>query len=546
VANVVAELDRGREAYAGQAWSEAWESLSAADRGEPLGAEDLELLATAAYMIGREADFLATLERAYRANLDAGDQPAALRCAFWVGINLARAGEMGRAGGWLGRAQRLLDSEGGDRVERGYLLLPRMFEQEASGDWEAAVATAAEAAAIGERLGDPDLFALAAHEQGHVLILNGRLREGLRLLDEAMVAVTAEELSPIVSGIVYCGVILACQDAFEVRRAQEWTAALSTWCERQPDLVAFTGRCMVHRAEIMQLHGTWADALEEARRAADRALEGENPAAAGEACYREGELHRLAGDHDAAERAYREASERGREPQPGFALLRLAQGRGDAARATIRRVEAETTVVAKRLGLLPAYVEIMLADGDLDAARDASRELESLARGHEGDALGAMASQAEGAVRLAEDDASGALVALRRAGEVWQELAAPYEAARARELVGLACRALGDEDAAALELGSARAAFASLGAKTDLARLDSRTAGAPRDAEHGLTDRELEVLRHLARGATNKAIAAELVVSVRTVDRHVSNIFAKLGVSSRAAATAYAHEHDLV
>jgi tetratricopeptide (TPR) repeat protein len=338
VANVVAELDRGREAYAGQAWSEAWESLSAADRGEPLGPDDLELLATAAYMIGREADFLATLERAYRANLDAGDQPAALRCAFWVGINLARAGEMGRAGGWLGRAQRLLDSEGGDRVERGYLLLPRMFEQEASGDWEAAVATAAEAAAIGERLGDPDLFALAAHEQGHVLILNGRLREGLRLLDEAMVAVTAEELSPIVSGIVYCGVILACQDAFEVRRAQEWTAALSTWCERQPDLVAFTGRCMVHRAEIMQLHGTWADALEEARRAAERALEGENPAAAGEARYREGEIHRLAGDHDAAERAYREASERGREPQPGFALLRLAQGRGDAARATIRRV----------------------------------------------------------------------------------------------------------------------------------------------------------------------------------------------------------------
>src|SRR5918994_4009810 len=248
---------------------------------------------------------------------------------------------MVRAGGWLARAHRLLEREDEERVEHGYLLLPLVFQQEAAGDWEGAAATTGSAAAIGEQFGDSDLFALAAHERGHILIQNGRLREGLGLLDEAMVSVTARELSPIVSGIVYCGVILACQDAYEVRRAKEWTAALSAWCERQPDLVAFTGRCLVHRAEILQLQGTWAAALEEARRACERCLEGGNASAAGEACYRQGEIQRVLGHFDAAEDAYREASRLGREPQPGLALLRLAQQNTGAAEAAIRRVGAE-------------------------------------------------------------------------------------------------------------------------------------------------------------------------------------------------------------
>jgi DNA-binding CsgD family transcriptional regulator len=525
---------------------DAYESLSAADRADPLGAEDLELLATAAYMVGREADYVGFLERAHRAHLDGGRALAALRCAFWVGVTFARRGDLGVAGGWLGRAQRLLDREGGDRVERGYLLLPVAFELEASGDPAAAIATLAEAAAIGERFSDPDLFALAAHERGHVLIEMGHLKEGLRLLDEAMVAVTAGELSPIVSGIVYCGVILACQKAHEVRRAQEWTAALTRWCERQPDLVAFTGRCLVHRAEIMHLHGGWSEALEEARRARARCLQGENPAAAGEACYLQGEIHRLVGDYAAAEAAYHEASRRGREPQPGLALLRLAQGQADVAEAAVRRVAAERSPLGKRAGLLPAYVEIMLAVGDLEAARDAGHELEAIADGNGSGALGAIAAHARGAVELAEGDAPAALVALRRAGHGWQQLEAPYEAARTRVLVGLACRALGDQDSAALELEAARATFAELGAAPDVARLDSLAAGAVPGDAHGLTEREHEVLRHLAAGATNKAIAAELVLSVRTVDRHVSNIFAKLGVSTRAAATAYAHKHGVV
>src|SRR5262245_13010542 len=294
-------------------------------------------------MLGREKDYFGSLQRAYGAHLEAGEALAALRCAFWIGVNLAQRGDMGGAGGWLGRAQRLLEREGTNRVEGGYLLLPLVFQQEGNGDLEAAAATAAKAAAIGERFGDPDLSALAGHERGHILIRLGRLEEGVGLLDEAMVAVTAGELSPIPSGIVYCGAILACQDAHELRRAQEWTAALTGWCERQPDLVAFTGRCLVHRAQIMRLHGAWQEALEEAQRAEQRCLDGENPAAAGEARYQRGEVHRLRGELPAAEEAYREASAQGWEPQPGFALMRLAQGKAQAAEAAIRRVEDETT-----------------------------------------------------------------------------------------------------------------------------------------------------------------------------------------------------------
>jgi DNA-binding CsgD family transcriptional regulator len=543
--DAVAELERGREAYSRDAWLDAYESLSRADREVALAPHDLALLATCAYMIGRESEYRDLLERAHRVHLEAGDELAALRCAFWIGVTLASHGEIGRASGWLRRARRLLDRQEGDRVEHGYLLLPTVFEQGASDDWEAAAATAGEAAAIGERFGDRDLFALATHEQGEILMRIGRINEGLGLLDEAMVAVTARELSPIVAGIVYCGVILACQAAHEVRRAREWTAALSAWCARQPDVIAFTGRCLVHRAEILQLEGEFSDALEEARRAAERCLRGENPAAAGEACYRQGEIHRLRGHFGAAEAAYREASRLGFEPQPGLALLRLAQGEPHAAASTIRRVVAESHEAGERAGILPAYIEIMLALDDIEAARDACRELEAIAAGQERGALGALAAQARGAVELAAGDAFSALASLRHAGAVWQDLRAPYEAARVRELAGRACRALDDEDTAELELEASRAAYSGLGASADLARLRS-LGGRPRGDAHELTDRELEVLRYLAAGDTNKAIAGELVLSERTVDRHVSNIFAKLGVSSRTAATAYAYEHRLL
>jgi DNA-binding CsgD family transcriptional regulator len=541
----VADLDRGRDSFARQAWADAYESLSAADRADALRAEDLESLATSAYMLGREDEYFRALERAHQAHLDAGEPLPGARCATWVGMQLAVGGEIGGASGWFARAQRLVEREGRDCVERGYLLIPLAFQHEAKGDWEAAAASVARAAEIGERFGDRDLFALAVHEQGHVLILHGRIEEGLGLLDEAMVAVRGNELSPIVTGIVYCGVILACQEAYELRRAQEWTAALTGWCERQPDLVAFTGRCRVHRAEIMHLQGAWSQALDEARRAAERSLRGKNPRAAGEAAYLEGEVLRLRGELAVAEASFRQASAWGREPQPGLALLRLAEGRPDVAAAAIRRSVDETTEPVRQARLLPAQIEIMLALGDRREAHRACARLEEIAAGHAHGMLAATAAQVRGAVALAEGEARTALVALRDAAGAWQELGAPYELARVRELIGLACRALGDEDTAALELGVARDGFARLDAALDLARLDSLLGAAPAQA-HGLTERELEVLRHLAAGETNKTIAAELVLSVRTVDRHVSNIFAKLGVSSRAAATTFAHEHRLV
>jgi DNA-binding CsgD family transcriptional regulator len=534
-----AALERGREACSAEAWLDAFELLSAADAEHSLGADDLERLALAAYMLGREAEYLELLERAHREYLAEGRPLRAIRCAFWIGAGLARRGKIAHANGWIGRAERLLAEAGGDPLEQGYLLLPSAFEQEADGDLAAAAALTAEAAAIGAAQGDADLVALAGHEQGHLLIKLGRPREGLRLLDESMLAVTNAELSPIVCGIVYCGAIVACRDAVDLRRAQEWTTALSGWCERQPDLVAFTGRCLTHRAELLQLRGELSEALAQTRRAEARCLQAESPSAAGEACYRRGEIHRLLGEFGQAADAFRAASRRGREPQPGLALLRLAEGKVPVAAAAIRRALAEAAGV-RRAALLPAYVEIMLAAGDVAGSRAGSEELADLAASRQRDALGAAAATARGAVELAAGSAHQALALLRQAAETWLELGAAYETARARELVGLACRALGDEDAAALELAAAREAYTKLGARPDLDRL----AGRP--GAHGLTPRELEVLRLVALGATNKAIAAELVLSERTVDRHVSNILGKLRVSSRVAATAHAYEHGLL
>ena len=358
-----------------------------------------------------------------------------------------------------------------------------------------------------------------------------------------MVAVTTGELSPIPTGLVYCGVILACQEVYELSRAREWTAALTRWCADQPDLVAFTGRCLVHRAEIMQLDGAWPDALEEARKASARFALQRNPAA-GVASYRQAEVLRLQGDFAAAEEAYRDASRNGWEPQPGLAQLRLAQGNLEAAVAAIRRATNETTAPLKRGALLPAHVEIDLAVGDVEEARAACRELEDLADTFDSAMLSALAAHSRGAVQLGEGDARAALVSLRRAARLWQELDAPYETARARALIGSACRALGDDDAADLELEAARGSFRELGAAPDLAHLDSQTVSTL--DSHGLTPRELEVLRLVAAGKSNREIAAELVISEHTVARHVQNIFAKLRVSSRTAAGAFAFEHDLV
>ena len=539
------KLDRARKSFGQRAWADAYQAFLFADREAPLEAEDLDLFAMAAYLVGRDDEYLGTLERAYNAHINAGQCARAVRCAFWLGFRLLMRSEMGRATGWLTRAQRLLERDARECAERGYLLLPVVEQRLASGDLEAAYAAAADAAAIGERCSDPDLIACARHQQGRIRLQQGQVEAGLGLLDETMVAVTARELSPLVTGLMYCSVIAACQQVYAFDRTCEWTVALTRWCEGQPDLVPFTGVCQVHRAEIMQLRGIWPEAIAEARRAWERS-QGVNQQAAAAALYQQAEVLRLKGEFAAAEEAYRGASRLGLDPQPGLALLRLVQGHSDAAATAIRRVASTTVDRLKRMSLLPAYIEIMLAAGDVQDARDACRELEDIARSFDTGVPSAIAAQACGAVDLAEGNAQAALGSLRRAFDVWQRIEAPYAAARVRMLIGLACRDLGDEDGAALEIDAARSIFERLGATPDVARIESLMKATPSGHAHGLTPRELQVLRLIATGGTNKAIAGKLSVSEKTVDRHVINIFAKLDVSSRAAATAFAYQHKLV
>jgi DNA-binding CsgD family transcriptional regulator/tetratricopeptide (TPR) repeat protein len=540
-------LEQGRGAYTNRAWTDAFEALSRANREQPLKPADLELLAHSAYMLGLDDEYRAALEQAYHAFLDAGDASRAARCAWWIGHNLLFLGQAAPARGWFARGQRLLAREDREHVEGGYLLIPTLMEHSAKGEFAAAHTTAAEIAEIGERFGDRDLVAIALMEQGHTLVRQGRTDQGLRLVDETMVAVTTGELSPVVAGIVYCNTIAFCRDVYELRRAREWTEALTRWCEQQPDMIAHKGLCLVHRAEIMTLGGAWEDALEEARRVAERFTQGVlNQRALGHAAYRQGEVHRLRGDFEKAEDAYRRASRFGREPQPGLALMRLAQGKNATAAAAMTRAMTEPALPLRRAALLPAHVEILVATGDIAGSRAACDELSEIARRQGSEALAALAAQAEGAVALAEGDAGSALAAARRAWRAWQELGAPYDAARARVLVAQACAALGDADTAALELDAARDAFFRLGAAPDLAKLDALVRKRRRRGDHGLTSREVEVLRLIARGRSNREIASALVISERTVARHVQNIFAKLGVSSRASASVFAAEHDLL
>jgi DNA-binding CsgD family transcriptional regulator len=538
------EVEKGRQAFGRGSWRLAHDALAAA--GDDLTPADHWRLAISSYLLGRESEFLRSMQLAHQAHLESRDSVGAARCAFWLGFHLINRGEVAQATGWFGRAARILEDYRGDCPERGLLLLPMALRHLMSGAAETAARTAAEAVDIGKQCRDPDLLALALHLHGRALLRLSRVEEGLALLDEAMVAVAAGEVSPPVTGLVYCSVIGACREVWAVRRAHEWTAALSEWCERQPDMVPYAGECRAYRAEILQLHGDWGEALDEARRAAEHLAAGPQPRLAAFAHYQLGELHRLRGELAAAEAAYREASRLGREPQPGLALLRLAQGDNQAASAAIRRALAETAEPLERARLLPAHIEIMLEVGELEGARRACAELSDAARRCASGFSEAVVGQASGAVELSAGNPGGALAPLRRACRDWQALDAPYNAARVRVLIGLACRELGDEDGATLELEAARAELERLGATPDVARIDALSRRAPQRGPHGLTPREREVLSRVATGRTNRAIAQDLSISEKTVARHVANIFTKLGLTSRAAATAYAFRHDLV
>ena len=539
-------LTQARTAFDRQDWSTAYQSFVTVDHKHPLDPDDIERLAIAASLLGRDVESTALWTRAHQEFHSRQQNERAARAAFWLALGLINRGESAQAAGWIARGRRLLETAAPECVELGYLAFPEGFEAFARGDFAGALDIFRRVSEIGSRAGDRDLVAMARHGEGRSRIRLGECAGGIRLLDEVMVSVTAGEISPLVVGDVYCGVISGCQEVFDLRRAREWTAALNTWCGPQHGLVAYQGQCLVRRAEIMQLGGDWSTALAEAERACAFYSRSPGQPGAGAACYQVGELHRLRGEWDQAEAAYRDASGHGRRPQPGMALLRLAQGQVAAAASTIRGALAESTATRVRAQLLPAYVEIMLAAGELEPARSGADELSTIATLLDSPLLRGAAAQALGAVHLMIGDDDAAVAFLNDAVQTWRDIEVPYETARTRVLASIAYRRLEDQDTADLELDAAARVLHQLGAGAEIERIRSRFAPSSPPASGGLTERERQVLALVASGKTNRTIATQLGISEKTVARHISNIFTKLDISSRAAATAYAYEHHLV
>lgn len=554
-----ATVHAARAAYARHDWAEAFAQYTAAQEHTALAGDDLECLATSAYLIGRDAVSLDAWTSAHHEYVETGSVPRAARCAFWMVLALVTNGEVARANGWLARAQRLLDGDAADCPERGLILLHLARLRARAGEVDAASDLTSQAAELAHRFDDPELRAFSLLMRAQLRMRAGDRTAAVTLFDEVMVAATIGDVSPIAIGTLYCAVIEGCAWLFDVARAREWTKALTTWCESQPELVPFRGQCLVHRTELMRLAGDWSGALEEARRACRWLTQGPDPPhvaagqddapafrfPAGAAYYQLADLHRVRGDFAQAEEAYREASRFGHSPEPGLALLRLAQGQAAAAAVSMRRMLEQRQNPFLRAPVLAAAVEVFIAVSDVSAAREAATALSAMASAGDAPYLRALGSQALGSVQLAEGDLQAALAALRTSWMSWQELQAPYESARIRVLLGCCCRALGDDDAAELEFDAANLVFARLGARPDLARLEALKTPV-RDAAAHLTRREHEVMVLVAGGRTNRAIAGELGISERTVDRHVSNILVKLGLPSRTAATAYAYEHGLI
>jgi DNA-binding CsgD family transcriptional regulator len=538
-------LERGREAYRAGRWSDALQSLEAApaDRRAP---DDWERLAVCAYLTGRDEQSATAWESAYAAHLRAGDPAEAARCAFWLALGLLFRGQAARANGWLSRCRTTLDEAGVvDCPARGYLLVTAMLGALGSGDAAGARDMAVQAATIGERHSDHDLHALGTLGHGQTLLALGETAAGTAKLDEAMVAVAAGEVGPVTTGIVYCAVVVECMSALDLARATEWTTALSTWCEGQPDLVPYRGQCLVHRSQLQQAHGDWGAAVDTADAACRRLVDPPHPAL-GLGYYQQGELHRVRGEVDQAAAAYRRASRAGHEPQPGLALLELSRGTPDAAAQMVRRALLEVRAAHERTRLLGAAVEILAAVDDVPGAARAADELDGLASGSPSGVLRALSEHSRGAVLLAGGDPAAALGHLRAAATTWRQADLPYELARTTALVARCCARLGDQASAALEADVAVETFLRLGARHDADATRALTAGPATRDTSPLSGREREVLAQVAAGRTNREIAAALVISEHTVGRHLENIFAKLAVSSRAAAAAYGVEHGLV
>lgn len=539
MADVATRLGQARELHAQSLWAEAYRHFSAAG-AEGLDAEDLERYAEAAQILGRGDEAIQLLRRAFDTRVDAGEVDRAITAAFWLWQALIINAEFARASGWAAQVRRSLPD-----VDSGWLLITEAYFLIAAADYDQAAQLLARAADAGSRQRDTDLVAFATTVWGRALIKAGRLREGFSRLDEAMLPVVERDTSPRATSMLYCSAIATCHEAREFGRAREWTHALGAWLDTLPRLGgAYFGNCRIYRAHLMCLCGSWREALEEVAFVCDDLGGNYGQLVASHAFYQLGEIHRLLGNPE-AEASYRRAGELGGPTQPGLSLLRLAQGEVDKAVLGIRRAFAETEGQLERLDLLSTGVTVMLAAGDINAAREAVAELAGIAAVYRAPGVQAELAAARGAVALSEDDPARALPLLRSAARTWREIDAPHAVATVSVLIGLACRAIGDDDGAQVEFESAKSTFARLGARPDLRRVEELlrpAAAGPR----GLSARELEVLRLVAAGRTNHAIAIELFVSERTVHRHLSNIFDKLGVHSRTAAASYAIQHRIV
>jgi DNA-binding NarL/FixJ family response regulator len=540
--DTISPIEAAQDAFRRHDWARARDRFDAARRAGLLDADGLFALAEAAWWLGEMDESLAAFEQAYRQHLQAGRPLRAAMAAMFLGARFSERGDLAVGSGWMSRMRRLLHDQP-EGPEHGYTLYFEIFEAMAGGDLDGAVAHARRMQALGRRFDDPNLVGVGVLGEGRARLRQGQVADGMALLDEAMLAALSDELEPLWAGAIYCHLMDACNQLADLRRAGEWTQATARWCERFPEAVLYRGLCRVHRAQVLQVRGAWEHAEREASRASSD-LPGVHVGTVAEAHYQVGEIRRLRGEATRAEEAFKRAHQLGRDPQPGLALLRLAQGRADAAAASIRAALAgESQDRLRRARLCAAQVEIALVAGDRDAAHAAGEELAATAAIYGSSGLEVASRQARGAVLLADGRPAQALPALRSACQLWQELDAPYDAARTRLLLAQAYRALGDEDAADLELDAAGLVFDRLGAALDaraVAGLRARPA-----LPGGLTAREAEVLRLVAAGKSNREIAALLVLSDKTVARHLSNIFAKLGLSSRTAATAYAFEHGL-
>lgn len=533
-------IHAARDAYQRSAWADATELFLRADAEAELEIDDLEALVWAAGISARDQQMLAALERVY-AHYSAGeDHEQCTRAAFWSGLRYMLIGEVGLGSGWLQRAAKHAEHTSPDCVQRGYLLLPQVFMNRGKGAYEAAIEIADKAIAIGEKGSEPDLIALAGSMKGGMLFRLGRIDEGCIPIDEAMLLANSERLSPVVTGVVYCEIVASCCRVLEMVRAREWTAILNDWCRRNPQAKAFNGVCQVHRAEVLQLEGHWNEAFAEAKRAGQGLNGTTEQTAMANAAYRRGEILRLRGEFANADAEYRLAGEIAIDPQPGLALLRLAQGRHEEAAAMIRRALETAGDMPRKTALLPAGIEVFIACGDLDMAENLVGEIQEIAELFGTEILACVADQGCGSLALARGEFADAVAALTRAQRYWSEFGAPYLVARLRVDIARGCAELGDVESAKMELDAAEKLFNELDAQPDLARIRAIRTGSKATGADNLTARELEVLALMADGGSNREIAGKLGISPKTVNRHVENIFNKLGVSSRAAAVAKA------